>query len=259
MKRRLAEIGARRRRRGSFSMMKSLPVSTVETPVAAAKVSLPEQFLEGVTHDLRGPMATITMAAELLLKSAYLDEQQTALLGSIARSGARMVGMISQLATFTEAHVGPGLLLDPEPCDLGELCRSLLPAVEGRPVAVKCTVEGATAVSCDAARVSQALGSIIENAVAHAAPGSAVAVAVTGREHDVTIAVSNRGEAIAGGTRIFDPRFRTAQKFKPCHLGLGLHVAREVARAHGGDIDLHCEDGLTTFTLHLPRGTTVTP
>jgi signal transduction histidine kinase len=95
------------------------------------------------------------------------------------------------------------------------------------------------------------LANLLENAIAHG--GGSVDVVVNGSSDVVEIDVHNGGAPIAteAVARIFEP-FRKSTGSRG--LGLGLYIAREVARAHGGDIEVRSapNEG-TTFSVKLPR------
>jgi signal transduction histidine kinase len=112
----------------------------------------------------------------------------------------------------------------------------------------------------DCARITQALANLVGNALEHGSEASEVTVDVTGDEHEVTIAVHNRGAAIPSDQLdgIFNPmktRDPTATSGGPTgNLGLGLYIADRIVNAHNGRIAVESsEQGGTTFTVHLPR------
>ncbi len=96
-----------------------------------------------------------------------------------------------------------------------------------------------------------ALTNLIANALQAAGPAASVRIDVVARPFEVLVNVTDNGPGIERGSRerIFDPFVTT----RPDGTGLGLAVARAVARAHGGDVELTTADaGQTTFTLRLP-------
>ena len=114
--------------------------------------------------------------------------------------------------------------------------------------------------SWDGARVSQALSNLVGNAVQHGAYDTPVTVTARGGADDVTVVVHNRGPAILPAHRhqIFSPlkRIRRGDP-RPQDagsMGLGLYIANEIVKGHGGRIDVDSSDASgTTFTVHLPR------
>lgn len=108
-------------------------------------------------------------------------------------------------------------------------------------------------VVADGARLRQTLFNLLSNAVAHTPPGTAIHVRTWERGGDVTIEVADEGEGVAreDAEAIFEPRRRGDTD--AAGLGLGLHVARTIADAHGGRLELvPGEDVGAVFRLTLP-------
>jgi signal transduction histidine kinase len=107
----------------------------------------------------------------------------------------------------------------------------------------------------DESRIMQAISNLASNAVQHGKPGSPVHVRLTGNEKEVAIEVRNQG-AIPSELlpRIFEP-FRSGQHHgsRGEGLGLGLFIAKAIARAHGGGLHVDSSDDTTKFRLVLPR------
>jgi signal transduction histidine kinase len=113
----------------------------------------------------------------------------------------------------------------------------------------------------DEGRIAQMLSNLIGNALQYSDEDSPVKVAVANTEEQMIIAVHNRGTPIPSDkiARIFDPLVRVAcpessVDTESTSLGLGLYIAREIAHAHGGHVNVvsNAVDG-TTFKVTLPR------
>ncbi|HKR47419.1 MAG TPA: ATP-binding protein, partial [Paraburkholderia sp.] len=111
----------------------------------------------------------------------------------------------------------------------------------------------------DSRRLQQLLGNLVLNAIRYGAQNTPVRVIVTGDVAHVRIDVSNSGAAIEPATlaRLFDPlergRDRQDHDESAGSLGLGLYIAREIARAHHGAIETRSNESETTFSVSLPR------
>jgi two-component system heavy metal sensor histidine kinase CusS len=119
-------------------------------------------------------------------------------------------------------------------------------------------LEGDAVVSADRLMLRRALGNLLSNALRHAEAASTVSVRLQARADGVEISVANRGEVISPEhlARVFDRFFRVdpARQRNSDGTGLGLAITQSIVQAHGGTIDASSGDGLTSFTLHLPRG-----
>jgi PAS domain S-box-containing protein len=214
-----------------------------------------EMFIGIVGHDLRNPLGTIALLAEVLLQRGHLDSHDREGIARILSSCQRMRRMIIQLFDFTRARLGGGFPLDPRPGDLREICRSV---VEEFGVDVALEGEGDLTGSWDSDRLAEALSNIVGNGVDHALPGTPVVVRARAEGADAVVEVTNQGSEIAPDVRplIFEP-FRRGpdEKAKVGHLGLGLYIAKQIAVASGGTLDVRSGAGTTTFVMRLPRHT----
>jgi signal transduction histidine kinase len=210
-------------------------------------------------HDLRSPLGAITNSAHYLLRLQDADAGQKKAASLIASSAARMAKMVSDLLDFTRTRLGDLLPISPEPMHLIDVCRrSIDEQWAFHPDAIF-SVEGTGDLSgtWDPSRVSQLLSNLIGNAIQHGAAGTPISILATSEPDAVVLSVHNAGVPIAATDlhRIFDPLARApTERPDPTSLGLGLYIAREVARAHGGTIAVaSSKDEGTTFTLRLPR------
>ena len=108
----------------------------------------------------------------------------------------------------------------------------------------------------DGERIAQVVSNLGSNAIKYSSPESTVRIRLLGQDGWVDIAVHNLGEPISDEEQreLFAP-FKRGRKQSPSEgLGLGLFIAREMVRAHGGHIDVDSDrERGTTFTAHLPR------
>jgi signal transduction histidine kinase len=110
----------------------------------------------------------------------------------------------------------------------------------------------------DARRVQQALRNLVVNALRHGAADGPVGVSLRGEDAQVTLEVANSGPPLrpAALSQLFQPLKRVrAQDDREGRegLGLGLYIVREIARAHGGEVDVRSGGEETVFTVYLPR------
>ncbi|HEX2572136.1 MAG TPA: ATP-binding protein [Polyangia bacterium] len=221
---------------------------------------LRERLLGIIGHDLRNPLTAISVAAQGMAMRRDLGEREARAAGRIAGSAGRMQRMISQLLDFTRIQQGGGLRPQLAPADLGEVARLVVEelATAHPDARITLQVAGDTRGTWDADLLAEVISNLVGNAVQHGAREPILARVGPGQE-GVQFAVHNRGEPIPAEflPYLFDP-FRRARApgAKSSHqgLGLGLFIAQQIARAHGGRIAVvsAAEEG-TTFTLHLPR------
>ena len=216
-----------------------------------------ERLLGIVSHDLRIPLNSITLATDALLLRENVPESVLSGVRRIARSAARMSRMITDLLDFTRARVGGGIPLQRRPTRLLDLVRSTLEEFEvSHPDRiVLSTGPGPFTGEWDPDRLAQVVSNLVGNALQHGAQGTPVRVGLRVEGPDVLLTVTNQGDPIPEPLLplIFDP-FRRAAHSRSQGLGLGLYIVQQLVLAHGGFISVNSrEDTGTTFTVRLPR------
>lgn len=216
---------------------------------------LNEMFIGILGHDLRNPLATLTAGAQLL-EMQHADEATRRVTGKMLAAGSRMTEMIEQLLDLTRARLGDGIGLvnAREEVDIANLVARVVEELHVAHPA--CQFEVSSRTSCtaigDSARLLQLFSNLIANAVQHGASGAPIRIEADRGETDVIVRIHNLGsidpELLPG---IFDPFRRRSEGVRG--LGLGTYIAREVARGHGGDIEVASGPEIgTTFTVRLP-------
>ena len=225
-----------------------------------------ERFLGVVSHDLRNPLNAILMSANALLRTEGFPPSHTKLARRIVTSGERMVRMIGELLDFTRGRLGGGIPIQPQPGNLRLLCRQVLEELEtshpGREL--RLTAEGQFLGTWDLDRLAQLLGNLGKNALDYSLAGTPVDFTLLDEGDRVRIQVHNEGAPIPTDMLpgIFEPFRRAveAEALPTSGLGLGLFIVREIARAHGGEVEVDSAEGRgTTFTVTLPRHTDAPP
>lgn len=219
-----------------------------------------ETFIGVLGHDLRNPLAAIVMLATTLLARGRLDEEDAKLVERIVTSGKRMNRMIEQILGFTRARLGSGLPLERKPTDLRAVCREVVEELELGATVHLAEAEGDVTGDWDPDRLAEVLSNLVCNAIEHADPDTAVEIQARADGADgVAVAVSNHGAPIPPDVLpvMFEPFRGTARRprkqSKPGNLGLGLYIANQIVRAHGGTLTASHADRTTTFTMRLPR------
>ena len=228
---------------------------------------LKQAFLASVSHELRSPLGRLREALALLSDGTVgeLSPKQERVLTLARRACEQEVRIVEALLDMS--RVSSGLPVQREAgCDVEKLVEAA--ALSEEPAAVERGVE--IRIECearlptlriDSALVERAVANLMRNAVSVSRKGSTVRVVVGVRgepgRRTVSIEVMDDGPGLSEkvAARIFEP-FNSAQVAdRPAGIGLGLSLAREVARAHGGDLDLVRSVGGTTFRMEVPVGT----
>ena len=230
----------------------------VKTAELVAAAEFRERLLGIIGHDLRNPLNTMLVAAQLLAKRSQLPAEDAWLARRIVDSGQRMARMIEQLTSFTRARHDGGFELDLRPCDLGVICRSVVEELRlSSGTEILLTTTGALEGTWDADRLAEVLSNVIGNATGHATSGTPVTVVAHEQGSGVVIEIGNEGESIPPELleTIFSAfgRGQTNSRRESGHLGLGLYISSQILLSHGGTINVQSSAGSTTFSIDLPR------
>jgi signal transduction histidine kinase len=217
-------------------------------------------FVSLVSHELRSPMAAVIGAARTLQDRWRMltAPQRESFLALIGDETARLAELVGDVLDTSRIEAGT-FSYRFEDVDLGRVVDEAVEAavLAQQDVPVVSSVRGALpAIRGDRARLRQVLGNLIENAVKYSPEGGEVRVSAVAANGTVRIAVRDAGPGIPRDQqgRIFEKfgRVDVPGASKP-GTGLGLFIARSIAEAHGGSLDVNSgvEPG-STFTLTLP-------
>jgi sigma-B regulation protein RsbU (phosphoserine phosphatase) len=216
---------------------------------------LREQFIAVLGHDLRNPLAAIAAGARLMLK-AKTPEDALRLEAMMQSSVGRMAKMIESVMDLARGRLGGGISLSKsitgiEPV-LDQVVAEIAAANPERSIETQFQLE--TPVFCDPARVAQLFSNLLGNAISHGAPDQPVHVGATSKNGAFVLSVANSGKPIPAEarTRLFQPFYRGAAHGPSEGLGLGLYIATEIAKAHGGSIEVDSSEKETRFTFRMP-------
>jgi PAS domain S-box-containing protein len=211
-----------------------------------------------VSHDIRNPLGAIDGSAQLLAMRAGRDEQMKMIADRIARSAARITNIVGDLLDVSRQRHGGGIPIELSTTDLHSLCKEVADEIAtfatDRKIELDC--EGVAVGMWDANRVTQALSNLIGNAVKHSEPGTPIGVRIRTEDSNAIVEVHNAGaipsEVIPS---LFEPfAARGDKQRKKDGLGLGLFIARSIAQAHQGELQVATsQEHGTTFRLVLPR------
>jgi signal transduction histidine kinase len=218
--------------------------------------ALREQFIAVLGHDLRNPLASISGGASLLRKE-NLSERGARILDMVQGSVVRMSGLIDNVLDFARGRLGGGFTLsrqagvDLEPV-LQQVVSELRIGAQGRTIETDFALRDA--VNCDSSRFAQMVSNLLANGLTHGAPEEPVQIHAATDGAELKLWIANKGKPIPPGTmeRLFQPFFRGEAQPSQNGLGLGLHIASEIAKAHGGAIDVASTPQETRFTFRMP-------
>jgi len=223
---------------------------------AMAKVR--EEFIAVVSHDLRSPLTAATMTADLMAVDPRLDEHNRRRSENIKSSCWRMAELIENILDLTRGRLGGGIPVGRKSrLDLHDVLASVVQEARttfpGR--AIDASIAEVGLVQCDAPRLAQLTANLLSNALTHGDPSREISMTLRRDGADIEIAVHNFGPAIASEKvpLLFQPFSHDPQGAPRQGLGLGLYIANELSRAHGGELAVSSTDQAgTRFTFRMP-------
>jgi sigma-B regulation protein RsbU (phosphoserine phosphatase) len=232
---------------------------------AAAQISLQneretselrEQFIAVLGHDLRNPLASISAGARILLRTSK-NEAETRVLRMMETTVVRMSGLIDDILDFARGRLGGGITLSrnaerPLEPVLRQVVDELRAAMPDR--VIESDFQIADPVNCDRSRIGQLVSNLLGNALTHGASDKPVGVFASTDHGAFELWVANAGDPIpeAAMDQLFQPFFRGQVRTNLQGLGLGLHIASEIAKAHEGTLTVKSSADETRFTFIMP-------
>ena len=220
-------------------------------------VSLRDQFIAILGHDLRNPLAAISMAADLLLSTPGKDEAN--LLGTIKRSNARMMELVTNIMDFTRTRLGQKIILTRQEIILEPVLQHIVDEMRviypEREIKTFFNLSGP--VFCDSYRIAQLVSNLTGNAFTHGDVQFPVIIRAHEEDGKLEISVSNKGTPISKELQkqIFEPFKIDGNDSGKKGLGLGLYICAEIARAHDATLSLTSTEEETRFVFMIDKNT----
>jgi len=218
------------------------------------------EMSDNIAHDLKSPLTRIRGFAEMSL----LQEDQEGMEGyrtmaaNTIEESDRLLDMINTMLVISRAEAGEGEF-DFQFLDLTamitEACELFVPLAEDRGICLTCDVQAAVAVEADSRMLQRAFSNLLDNALKYTPEGGKVTVSVSAGQKDACICVADTGPGIAPDSqeKIFERFYRTESSRTSAGTGLGLSLARTIARQHKGEVSVESRPGQgAVFTMRLP-------
>jgi two-component system sensor histidine kinase KdpD len=230
-----------------------------EASAAAQSEIYRSAVLDALAHEFKTPLATILAAIGGLRESSSFLPEQEELADTVENEAARLGELTTRLlrtARLEREEIKPSA----RPVDFGALCSRIAGQYASRSSdrAIHVVTHEPVYVFADPELLGLIVGQLIENACKYSSPGSDVTLTTEQRGEFAVLRVSNNGSSIPAGerNRIFERFYRGAvARNSTSGSGLGLYVARKIADAHGGMLELETaipQENCVTFSLKLP-------
>lgn len=218
------------------------------------QAALREQFVASMAHDLRTPLSTAQMAAEMISHTSS-DPGVRRFAEKIVASTQRIDGMTRELLDRIAFCKTGSVRLDIQHVDMAALMREVVQAIEvAHPIELVLEREPIEGWWCGDA-IRRAVENLVNNAIKYGSSDAPVRLVVSTTQERVQVVVHNQGEPIApeDSESIFQLYRRAGSQGPGGGWGVGLPYVRRVAEAHGGSVLMSSsqEDG-TVFVIDIP-------
>jgi heavy metal sensor kinase len=219
-----------------------------------------KEMSDNIAHDLRSPVTRIRGTAEVTLTTGKSLEDYANMAASTIEDCDRLLDMINTMLLIAKTEAGVDKPVGEE-VDIAALirkaCELFEPMAEDKNVRLNYDAAEKTVVRGDARMLQRMLANILDNAVKYTPSGGKIEVALTGAKNQhLIISIKDTGVGISDPdlSRIFERFYRCDQSRSQPGTGLGLSLARAIARAHGGDITVTSTVNQgSSFTITLPK------
>jgi heavy metal sensor kinase len=218
------------------------------------------QFTADAAHELRTPLSIMQTGLEVALAQPRPAQAYQETLNSMYEEVLRLSQLTAQLLTLARADAGT-LLLDLHPMDLALLLNTVADqisvAAEHKNITLYRQIPPRAPLIADEDRIIQLVLNLLENAVKYTPAGGSITLALVLQAEQAQLSIADTGAGIAPEhlPHIFDRFYRADRARSRQHggVGLGLAIARQIARLHGGDITIVSQLNVgSTFTVTLP-------
>jgi two-component system heavy metal sensor histidine kinase CusS len=215
-------------------------------------------FSSDLAHELRTPVSNLLTQTQVILSKPRTPEEYRDILASNGEEFERLARMISDMLFLAKSD-NDLIIPNREKIDLRREVEDVFEFYDALAAEkdIRLTLTGSCLVSGDKLMLRRAISNLLSNAIRHTPPAGRIAVQISEADDSaVTLSVENTGETIAPEhlPRLFDRFYRvhsSRQRFAE-GAGLGLAITRSIVRAHGGEVSVTSEDGVTRFGLRIP-------
>ncbi len=217
-------------------------------------------FVNQVSHELRTPLTNIRLYAELLERRIDDDDGETrSYIDVIVAESGRLSRLIGNVLSFARRNRG-ALVIHPVEGSVDDTLRSVAeqfqPSFSDRGIAIALNLAASRPVGFDPDAVEQVVGNLLGNIEKYAAQGGSAEISSRQTESTTVVRIRDRGPGIPAGREdaVFEPFVRLSDRLTEgvSGTGIGLAIARELARLHGGELRLVATDVGACFEFELP-------
>jgi signal transduction histidine kinase len=242
--------------KGRLSAEEELRVSRADLLDERKTSELREQFIGVLGHDLGNPLASVDAGMRILLRNRD-SEKAPEIIAMIQKSVMRMAGLVDNIMDFARGRLGGGLTIKRDARQpLTPVIQQVVSEIQlvSPDVRIETEIDVEAPVSCDRGKIGQLFSNLLGNAITYGDKGRPIRVHARTTGDSFELTVTNYGPPISDKAmqNLFKP-FTRGERPSQQGLGLGLYIASEIARAHGGALKAVSTAEKTIFEFNMPR------
>lgn len=230
----------------------------LDVAVHAERVRILSQFVTGISHEFRTPLATIGTSLYLLERIKEPERQQERI-EQIRQQAGLIEKLVDTMITLT--RLDAGVELRRFPFQLNELVAEVAAdhqtVFESADLHLTLDLRATTPeINADRSELHKAIAQLVENACKYTPPGGCITLATDCNDTNVSLVVQDTGVGMTDEVmaRLYERFYRGDEAHTSPGFGLGLSIANAIVEAHEGSITVESEPGVgSTFTVTLPR------
>ena len=222
--------------------------------------NLKEDFAATLTHDLKVPIIAESNILEFLLEEKFgpISEKQKEAIKNIQVSNQELIELVQiLLETYKMKDTGAVLYFEEFEINpyINEIIKEMQPIAEKNNLKIKFKEYENIVITADKLQLKRVIKNLIQNAILHSESDKSIDISILKTQTDVNISITDHGKGISKEDieKIFKKYYSTAKKFRKIGTGLGLYLAQQIVKSHGGEITVNSsENNGTEFCIRLP-------
>lgn len=215
------------------------------------------RFLADASHELRTPLTAMQSILSVMREQRRTPEDYERAMDDLSEVNARMRGLVEKLLLVARSESPAAMAHEHVRLDelLRDICETMQPVAEQRGLSLRCECIQDICVTGDTDALLRMFLNLIDNALKYTERGMVTVQAESaGRQARVRVIDTGKGIAPQDLPHIFDRFYRADPSRSEAGFGLGLSIVRDIARQHGGNVEVSSVAGRgTIFTVTLPR------
>ena len=214
-------------------------------------------FINNFSHEFKTPIVSIAGFAEILESDDLSEEDRAQYISAIKEESRRLASMATNILELTKVE-NQSILTDVSHYNVSEQLRSALVLLEGKWSKLNIELDfdfDEYYISGNEEFLKQVWINLLDNAIKFVDEGGTISAKITPSENDLRIDISNTGTTIPVEKQkyIFNKFYQVDESHSTKGNGIGLAIVKRIVELHNGSVSVKSENGLTTFTVCLPK------